>query len=94
MFDVQDNFLLIYDGTYARYQQSKNNEYQRKSSSAQKKVPFCKPFTICTTDGYVVDIFGPYPLNQNDADIMKIIIKDPNGLYQFLRTNDVFVLVT
>ena len=34
----------------------------------------------------------PYPGNQNDADIMKTIIEDPNGLCKFLRTNDVFVL--
>lgn len=54
-----DNLLLIYDGTYARHQKSINNEYQRKSFSGQKKVPLCKPFTICTTDGYVVDMLGP-----------------------------------
>ena len=34
----------------------------------------------------------PYPANQNDADIMKIIIKNPNGSCKFLRMNDVFVL--
>ena len=35
---------------------------------------------------------GPYPVNRNDADIMKTIIEDPNGLCKFLKTNDVFVL--
>ena len=37
-------------------------------------------------------MLGPYPANQNDADIMKTIIEDPNGLCNFLRSNDVFVL--
>ena len=35
LFDVQDNLLLIYDGTYARHQKSTNNEYRRKSFSGQ-----------------------------------------------------------
>ena len=76
MFDVQDNLLLIYYGTYALHQKITNNEYQRKSFSGQKKVPFCKPVTICTTDGYVVDMLVPYPANENDADIMKAITGD------------------
>ena len=92
LFDVQDNLLLIYDGTYARHQKSTNNEYQRKSFYGQKKVLLYKPFIICTTDRYEMDMLGPYPATQNDEDIMKTIIKDPNGLCKFLRTNDVFVL--
>lgn len=92
LFNIRDNLFLIYDGTYARHQKSTNNDYQRKSFSGQKKVPLCKPFTICTTDGYVVDILGPYLANQNDADILKIIMQDPNGLTKFLKKNDTFVL--
>ena len=92
LFDDQDNLLLIYDGTYVHHQKNTNNEYQRKSFSGQKKVPPCKPFTIWTTNGYVADVLGPYPANQNDADIMKTIIEDSNGLCKFLRTNYVFVL--
>ena len=37
-------------------------------------------------------MLGLYPANQNDADIMKRIIEDPNSLCKFLRSNDVFVL--
>ena len=39
-----------------------------------------------------MDILGPYPANQNDADIMKPVIEDPNGLCKFSRTNGVFVI--
>ena len=84
--------LLIYDSKYTRHTKSTNNDYQRKSFSGQKKVSLCKPFPICTINGYVVDMLGPYLANQNDADIMKTIIEDPNGLCKFSRMNDVFVL--
>ncbi|KMQ84444.1 hypothetical protein RF55_17732, partial [Lasius niger] len=90
LFDVQENMFLICDGTYARHQKSTNSEYQRKSFSGQKKVPLCKPFTICATDGYVVDMV--FLANQNDADILKIIMEDPNGLSKFLKEGDTFVL--
>lgn len=63
--------MLICDGTYVRHQKSSNNEYQRKSFSGQKKVTLCKPFTICTTDDFVVDMLGPYIVNENNAEILK-----------------------
>ena len=37
-------------------------------------------------------MLGPYPANQNDADTMKTIIEDQNGLCKFLKTNDFYVL--
>ncbi|XP_025267723.1 uncharacterized protein LOC112639073 [Camponotus floridanus] len=92
LFNINDNLFLICDGTYARHQKSTNNEYQRKSFSGQKKVPLCKPFTLCTTDGYIVDMLGPYLANQNDAEILKSVIEDPNSLRKFLKEGDIFVL--
>lgn len=62
--DLNDELILICDETYARYEKRSNNEYQRKSYSPQKKVLLCKPFTICTTDGYIVDMLGPYYAKQ------------------------------
>ena len=46
LFDAHNHLILICAGTQARHQKSTNNKYQRKSFSGQKKVPFCKPFTI------------------------------------------------
>ncbi|XP_011251810.2 uncharacterized protein LOC105248620 [Camponotus floridanus] len=92
LFNINDNLFLICDGTYARHQKSTNNEYQRKSFSGQKKVPLCKPFTLCTTDGYIVDMLGPYLANQNDAEILKSVIEDPNSLRKFLKEGNIFVL--
>ncbi|GAB1860468.1 SWIM-type domain-containing protein [Camponotus japonicus] len=92
LFNINNNLFLICDGTYVRHQKSTNNEYQRKSFSGQKKVPLCKPFTLCTTDGYIVDMLGPYLANQNDAEILKSVIEDPNSLRKFLKEGDIFVL--
>lgn len=92
LFDAHDKLFLICDGTYARHQKSTNNEYQRKSFSGQKKVPLCKPFTICTTDGFVVDMLGPYLANQNDAQILESIIDDHESLPKILNEGDIFVL--
>ncbi|KMQ88024.1 transposable element tcb1 transposase [Lasius niger] len=93
LFDLPDDCLvLICDGTYIRHEKSKNNKFQRRSFSGQKKVPLVKPFTICTTDGFIVDMMGPYMANMNDADIMKFIMDDPNGFKTLLKKGDVFVL--
>ena len=80
--------MLICDGTYVRHQKSSNNEYQRRSYSGLKKVPLCKPFTICTTTGCVLDMAAPLYANQNDAEIIKNLIKDPYGLCQLLNEDD------
>ncbi|XP_043287510.1 uncharacterized protein [Venturia canescens] len=92
LYGSRDQLMIICDGTYIRHQKSSNNEYQRKSYSGQKKVPLCKPFTVCTTDGYVIDMLGPYEANLNDAAIMKIVMSDPNGLIKLLKTGDMFVV--
>ncbi|KAJ9586418.1 hypothetical protein L9F63_019933 [Diploptera punctata] len=76
----------------AHHQKSSNNEYQRKSFSGQNEVPLCKPFTICTTDGYVVDMLGPYLANQNDAEILRSMRDEPNGLCTLLKEGDTFIL--
>jgi len=37
-------------------------------------------------------MIGPYLINQNDAEILKHILEDPNGLSKFLKEGDTFVL--
>lgn len=77
---------------YLRHQKSSNNAYQRKSYSGQKKSHLCKPFTVCTTNGFVVDVPGPFTANLNDAEIMKIVMKDGDKLRELLKPGDIFVL--
>lgn len=92
LHNIEGQLCIICDGTYVRHEKSSNNAYQRKSYSGQKKVPLCKPFTICTTDGFVIDVVGPFYATQNDATIMQIILSDPNGLRCILKKGDVFIV--
>uniref|UniRef100_A0A6P7GRD0 Uncharacterized protein LOC114329946 n=3 Tax=Diabrotica virgifera virgifera TaxID=50390 RepID=A0A6P7GRD0_DIAVI len=93
LYDIRgDQLGLVCDGTYLRHEKSSNNEYQRKSYSGQKKAPLCKPFTICTTNGYIIDILGPYYATDNDAKILESILNDPNGLITLLQEGDKFFL--
>ena len=89
LFGVSGKLALIYDGTYLRHGKSANNSYQMKSYSGQKKTHLCKPFTICTTTGYVIDMLGPFTANLNDAKIMKDCVEDSSGLGGFLEAGDV-----
>lgn len=92
LYNIGNQLALIFDGTYVRHEKISNNEYQRKSYSGQKKVPLCKPFTTCTTNGYIVEMLGPFYANKNDAQIMKIAIEEPNGLGYLLREGDICIV--
>lgn len=82
---------IICDGTYLRHQKSANNIYQCKSYSVQKKCPLTKPFTIATTDGFIVDC-PTYNGKENDATILKSLLSESNDISQLLRPGDVFIL--
>lgn len=95
LHNVGDNNLaLVADGTYLKHQKSSNNEYQRRSYSGHKKLPLCKPFTICTTNGLVVDVLGPFYSKENDAKILRQVLDETNSDLRALmcEENDVFVL--
>ena len=91
LFD-ESELILIADGTYAYHQKSKNNLYQRKSYSVQKNTNLCKPFTVCTTTGYIIDFFGPYLATVNDASIMKNILSEDNDFVSLLKPKDCFIV--
>ena len=86
-----DQVALIMDGTYIRHQKSSNNSFQRRSFSGQKKVPLCKPFTICTTNGLIVDFAGPFSGTANDAAIVKEVLKD-SSLRSLLKPGDLLIV--
>ncbi len=67
LFDLKKTqFSIICDGTYCYIQKSTNNLIQRLTYSVQKGRPLVKPFVICTTDGFIIDIFGFYEATKND----------------------------
>ncbi|KAF5299766.1 hypothetical protein FQA39_LY11436 [Lamprigera yunnana] len=92
LHNLDETLAVICDGTYIYHEKSTNNFYERKSYSDQKKKPLCKSFTICTTDGFVIDLPGPYYSTQNDAEILRTVMSYPNGLTKLLQPGDVFIL--
>ena len=48
----------------------------------------CKPFTICTTNGYIINIEGPFYATQNDAEILQNILENGDSLSRLLEKGD------
>ena len=93
LFNLEDNRLsLIADGTYCYIQKSSNFFFQRVQYSGQKKRHLMKPFVICCTDGYIIDIYGLYNGTQNDASIFESIISEETDFVSLLEHEDVFIL--
>lgn len=83
--------ILIADGTYIYLQKSANFLFQRKTYSLHKFRNLVKPFLIVCSDGYIVDVIGPYPATTSDATIMTQMMQD-DAWHIFLRPDDVFIL--
>lgn len=77
---------------HIRHGKSSNNTYQCKSYSGHKKTSSCKPFTICTTNGLIVDVYGLYNANQNDAAVLRNVLQNPDGHSRLLQKGDVFIV--
>ncbi|XP_058809857.1 uncharacterized protein LOC131675049 [Phymastichus coffea] len=92
LFNLGNSLAIVCDGTYLRHQKSSNNAYQKKSYSGQKKTALCKPFTIATTNGFTVDVGGPFNANLNDAKILEELLNSPEGLNSVLEKGDYFIL--
>jgi hypothetical protein len=90
IFDANDKLITIWDGSYAYCQKSSNYFMQKMMYSGQKKRHLVKPFIGITSDGYYLDIFGPYD-SSNDATIMNDVLKDQLVL-NFFKEGDIFVV--
>ena len=88
----ESELILICDCTYAYHQKSRNNLFQRKSYSMHKHANLCKPFTVCTTDGFILEMFGPYLGTSNDASIMRDLLTNNKDFLSLLRKGDCFVV--
>ena len=93
LFDsADDELILVADRTYCYYQKSFNNSFQRKSYSVRKGRHLVKSFVICTTDGYIVGIYGLFEALKNDASILSNLLKTNEDLRSILKENATFVL--
>lgn len=82
-----DELAIVADGTYCRIEQSANNDFQYKTFSCQKKDNLLKPFIICCTDGYIIDCYGPFQANKNDASILEYCLENDAKLNEILIPN-------
>jgi hypothetical protein len=82
-----DNLVVIADGTYCRIEKSANNDVQYKTWSVQKQCPLFKPFLLCCADGYIIDCYGPFPANNNDATILNYVLENDRELQNILIKN-------
>ena len=86
-----ENIMTIWDGTYIYFDKSSDYVFQKKTYSVQKCRNLLKPMLCCTTNGYIVDVFGPFPASDNDATILNTIIEDiSSGFKDFFKQNDHF----
>ncbi|CAF1079292.1 unnamed protein product, partial [Brachionus calyciflorus] len=89
---TEEQLILVCDGTYCYCERSSNNIFQRSTFCVQKKRHLVKPFVICTTDGFIVDIYGLYEATKNDASILLDIFEKDDELKQLIQPGDILLL--
>ncbi|CAF0923792.1 unnamed protein product [Brachionus calyciflorus] len=88
-----DELAIICDGTYTRLEKSSNNEFQYRCWSVQKTDSLIKPFIICCPDGWIIDCYGPFQASENDASILKYILKIDKDLNDILVPNKTIIFL-
>ena len=76
---------LLADATYFEIGKSTNHFFQRISFSVPKNYNLIKPMVVCAPNGYIVEIYGPYPANMNDAQILSDVLDKDKDLHALLE---------
>lgn len=93
LYDMRNGQLaVIMDGTYCYMQKSANNEIQKATYSGQKKRHLWKPFVITTTNGYIIEVEGPFFANESDSTILNELIEKRPDLKNLLLPKDIVIL--
>ncbi len=58
-----DSVITVWDATYIYIDKSSNYQYQKETFSAHKHRNLVKFMILCSTDGYIIDVIGPYLCN-------------------------------
>lgn len=94
--DPDDRKAIVYiDGTYSSIQKSSNFQALRQSFCVHKGKHLVKPILIVATNGYILDIHGPYfsDHGNNDASIMTTEFQnDMNGIRRWFQEGDIFIV--
>lgn len=89
--DNPETLMTIWDGTHIYCDKSRNYEFQKSTFSGQKCRNFLRPMVCVTTNGYIIDIFGPFEAVKNDAKCMLEIMQGNRDLSGTLRPGDLFI---
>lgn len=89
-----DDAIIVLDGTYIYIQKSSDYDFQRRSYSTHKNRSLLKPMVIVGTDGYILDVIGPYfaDSSNNDASITKHFLRHSHLARSWFKENDVFIV--
>jgi DNA-binding NarL/FixJ family response regulator len=91
--DSDEVIPVLADGTYAYIQKSNDNKFQRLTYSVQKGRHLVKPFVLISSDGWIIDIFGPYPATYNDAKILELIMESHSERFKkIFKKGDKFIV--
>jgi hypothetical protein len=61
--------VLVLDGTYIYIQKSSNYKFQRVSYCLHKHRPLVKMMIIVASDGYILNVIGPYRADGKNNDV-------------------------
>ena len=91
----ENSAILVLDGTYIYIQKSSNYKFQRVCYSMHKHRPLVKMMVIVASDGYILNVLGPYRSDgkNNDASITKHILrKNEEDIKHWVQENDVAIV--
>ncbi|CAF0962569.1 unnamed protein product [Brachionus calyciflorus] len=88
-----DTLAVVVDASYIRLEKSSNNHVQYMCWSEQKKDLLIKPFLVVCADGWIIDCYGPFAANLNDAAIFDYILEVDHNLRKILLPNKTIVFL-
>ncbi|XP_060073207.1 uncharacterized protein LOC132553020 [Ylistrum balloti] len=90
----ENEAIVVADGTYVYIQKSADYKFQRRSYSMHKNRPLVKPMMLVGTDGYILDVLGPYLADgsNNDASITKHMLKANEEASKWFKPGDIFIV--
>ncbi|CAF1070135.1 unnamed protein product, partial [Brachionus calyciflorus] len=86
-----DTLAVVVDASYIRLEKSSSNHVQYMCWSEQKKDLLIKPFLVVCSDGWIIDCYGPFAANINDAAIFDYILEVDHNLRKILLPNKTVV---
>lgn len=86
------SLITLWDGTYIYTDKSANQLHQKCTWSGQKKRNFLRPMMCVTSNGYIIDVFGPYKATENDASCLRYILANEPAVTEVIQPGDVFVV--